>query len=266
MRTALALVRACHPAPTVAVTALAAMLAVAAGHPAPTVVLLAAAVLAGQLTVGWSNDLVDADRDVAAARRDKPLVTGELTRPALRRALVVATAGCVALSLAAGLLAGPVHLALVATAWSYNLVLKRTAWSWLPYAVAFGLLPAVAWLALDPPVLPPWWVMGVGAILGFGAHLLNALPDLDDDARTGVRGLPHRLGARCSSVLAVVALVAGTAIVVLGPHGPVPWWGWAVLAATALLSVGALARGGRTPFRAALVVAVLDVVLLVARS
>ncbi|MGC5617267.1 UbiA family prenyltransferase [Georgenia sp. Z1491] len=266
MRTAVALVRACHPGPTAAVTVLAALLAVTAGHSAGQAALVATAVLAGQLTVGWSNDLVDADRDVATARRDKPLVTGEITRAALRRALVLASAACVALSLAVGLLAGLVHLTLVAAAWAYNLGLKRTVWSWLPYVVAFGLLPAFSWLALDPPAMPPWWVMVVGSVLGFGAHLLNTLPDLDDDARTGVRGLPHRLGARRSSVLAVVALVAGTAVVVLGPAGTGPWWGWAVLAMSVLLSVGALVLGGRAPFRAALVIALLDVVLLVARS
>src|SRR3712207_7375206 len=32
--------------------------------------------------------------------------------------------------------------------------------------------------------------------LGVGAHLLNVLPDLEDDAATGVRGLPHVLGPR----------------------------------------------------------------------
>ncbi|WP_418607252.1 hypothetical protein [Georgenia sp. SUBG003] len=54
-----ALARACHPAPTVAVTVLAGLAAVVAGHTAGGVALVALAVLAGQLTIGWSNDLVD---------------------------------------------------------------------------------------------------------------------------------------------------------------------------------------------------------------
>ena len=49
---------------------------------------------------------------------------------------------------------GSVHLVSVASGWAYNLGLKSTAWSWAPYAVAFGALPAVVSLA-DDPRLPP---------------------------------------------------------------------------------------------------------------
>ena len=41
-------------------------------------------------------------------------------------------------SLASGLLAGLAHLVGVAAAWAYNLGLKSTRISWVPYAVAFG--------------------------------------------------------------------------------------------------------------------------------
>ena len=47
---ALPLLRACHPGPTAAVTALTALLAVAAGHGLRTGRLVTAAVAAGQLT------------------------------------------------------------------------------------------------------------------------------------------------------------------------------------------------------------------------
>ena len=71
-----ALVGAAHAGPALAVTVLAGLLSVAQGLPPATTVLLVAAVLAGQLSVGWSNDLVDRTRDRAAGRRDKPLATG----------------------------------------------------------------------------------------------------------------------------------------------------------------------------------------------
>ncbi|MEJ1231435.1 MAG: hypothetical protein WDM88_13540 [Galbitalea sp.] len=32
----------------------------------------------------------------------------------------------------------------------------------------------------------------MGGLLGAAGHFANTLPDLDDDATTGVRGLPHR--------------------------------------------------------------------------
>jgi len=43
-----------------------------------------------------------------------------------------------------------------------------------------------------------WWLLPLGALIGVALHLANTLPDIDDDARFGVRGLAHRLGARGS--------------------------------------------------------------------
>lgn len=265
MSTLLSLARASHAAPTAVVTALATLLAVEAGHDAGRVLLVALAVLTGHLSIGWSNDLVDAERDHAVGRSDKPLVTGEVGQRTLTVALGVAVGACVALSLGLGLWAALAHLVLVAAGWVYNLGVKSTVWSWLPYVVAFATLPAVPWLALDPPALPPSWMTAVGGLLGAGAHLLNALPDLVDDAATGVRGLPHRLGARAAGALAVVVLVAGTATAVLGPADPVPAGGWVVLGATGVLAVVSLRLGGRAPFRVAMVIALVNVVVLLVR-
>jgi 4-hydroxybenzoate polyprenyltransferase len=96
-----------------------------------------------------------------------------------------------------------------------------------------------------------------------GAHVLNALPDVADDVRTGVRGLPHRLGERAARPLAAALLLAASLLAALGPGRPARWV-WAVLLLTVVLAVVALATRGRTPFRAAVAIALLDVVLLVA--
>ena len=53
-----ALAAASHPAPTAVVTVLAVALVAGLGAPVATVLLVGAAVLAGQLSVGWSNDCV----------------------------------------------------------------------------------------------------------------------------------------------------------------------------------------------------------------
>lgn len=259
------LVRACHPEPTAAVTALSGLLALRLGHDAATLALVVAAVFTGQLTIGWSNDLIDAGRDRAVGRTDKPLATGRISARTVGVALAVAAVLCVALSLALGPAAGLVHLVLVGCGVAYNLLFKRTVLSWLPYAVAFGLLPAVVSLALDPPEWPPAWMMAAGALLGVGAHLVNVLPDLDDDAATGVRGLPHRLGATRARVAAVVVLAGASVLVVLGPGHP-PVWAWGGLAVVGVLVVVALRGRGVTPFRAAMAIALVDVVLLVLRS
>jgi len=165
VRAAGALIRSCHPVPTAAVTAFAAVLAVSAGVGAGRAVLVAAAVLAGQLSIGWSNDRIDRHRDRSVGRTDKPVARQELPLVVVDTALWVSAAATVGLSLALGWRAGLVHLAAVGCGWAYNLGVKATRWSWVPYAAAFGALPAVATLADTRPYLPGAWVLGAGALL-----------------------------------------------------------------------------------------------------
>lgn len=258
--------RACHPEPALAVTAIAAALAGGAGAP---VLRVGAAFAAGQLTTGWSNDWIDRDRDRRSRRHDKPLVQGRLSAATLGSAAALAGAACVPLSLALGRRAGLAHLAAVGSAVSYNAVLKSGPLSWLPYAVSFGLLPDVIVLATPGGGLAPGWATAAGALLGVGAHLANVLPDLEDDLATGVRGLPHRLGRRQSTVLMAALLLGATGLLAYGPGEPGPAGAAALGGALALTGSGlALARrpGSRAAFRAAVSVAVLDVALLLARG
>lgn len=256
--------RAAHVGPTVAVTVLTVLLSFSAGNDAPGVALVAAAVLSGQLSVGWSNDLADMHRDRTAGRRDKPLAMGEISAAGVRSATAVALAVCVVTSMALGAAAGAVHLVLgVGSGWAYNLYLKRTRWSWVPYAIAFGALPAVVDLALDPPSMPPAWMMVAGSLLGVGAHLVNVLPDLADDARTGVRGLPHRLGHRRSALTATFVLILASVVALVGPSGPPTVLAWAALGSVALLGVVGYRSTGRVPFWAAVGIAGVDVALIV---
>ncbi|MFI6428326.1 UbiA family prenyltransferase [Promicromonospora sp. NPDC050880] len=261
------LVRASHAAPAVVVTGLATALAVALGSPPGTVALVAAAVGAGQLSVGWSNDWIDAARDLAVGRRDKPVVAGLVTPRTLRRAAVLAAAVCVVSSLALGLVPGAAHLVAVASAWAYNARLKATAWSWVPYATSFALLAVTVVLAAPGPRVPAGWAVAAVALLGVGAHVANTLPDLEDDAATGVRGLPHRIGRRASGVLGPGLLVTAAAVVVAGPAGqpsPLAWTGGALAAALAVAAgVTSVARPrSRAPFGLGMAVAVVCVTLL----
>src|SRR5690606_1332400 len=262
-----ALVRASHAAPAVVVTGLATALAAALGSPTATVVLVAVAVGAGQLSVGWSNDWIDAARDVAVGRLDKPVVAGLLTPRTLRRAALGAVAVCTVASLALGVLPGVAHLVAVAGAWAYNARLKATAWSWLPYAVSFGLLAVAVVLAAPGPRVPAAWAVAAVALLGVGAHVANTLPDLEDDAATGVRGLPHRLGRRASGMLAPALLVAASVVVVAGPAGPPGALAWAggalaVRLATAAGVAAVVRPRSRAPFGLGMAVAVVCVALL----
>jgi 4-hydroxybenzoate polyprenyltransferase len=262
------LVLATHAGPAVAVTVVATLLAVAAGVTAPRVVLLCAAVLAGQASIGWSNDWLDAGRDRRVARADKPVVQGVVSPRTLRTAAVAAAAVAVVLSLLLGPAPGILLLVLVASGWAYNAWLKRTPASLVPYCTGFGALPAGVVAAAPGTPAAPWWLVGAGAALGGAAHFANVAPDLEDDAATGVRGLPHRLGPVPSAVACAALLGAASLLLVFGPAGPPTVAGWVGLGLAApAVVVAALAASGRLrrlAFPAIMLLVVLDVVLLVA--
>lgn len=266
MSAAGALARACHPLPALAVTAIAAGLALSTPRPLASSLTAAAAVLAGQLSVGWLNDLVDAPRDALVGRPGKPVAAGEITPAAVRAAVLGSAALALLLSIPSGLPAAGVHTAALASAWAYDLGLKATAASALPYAVSFALLPAFLSMGLPGSPLPPAWLVAAAACLGCAAHFVNVLPDLADDAATGVRGLPHRLGPSASHAVAAALVLSASALVALGPPGPPgPLDLAAVPLSAVVLAVGALLGrrpGSRAAFRAVIAVALIDVALL----
>ncbi|WP_413601155.1 UbiA family prenyltransferase [Curtobacterium sp. Curtsp57] len=217
--TARLLLASSHPGPTLTVTVLAAVIASAVGHPAWLVVLVAAAVVAGQLSIGLANDWIDADRDRSVGRSDKPVAQGLVAVSTVRTVAFVTAGVAVVLSLFLGPVAAVAHLVLVGAGWAYDAGLKRSVWSVAPFVVAFGLLPVVAVAAGPAAQLPAPWAIATGAVFGVAIHCTNVLPDLVDDAATGVRGFPHRLGLHAAGVLAFASLVVAAGLVLVGQLG-----------------------------------------------
>jgi 4-hydroxybenzoate polyprenyltransferase len=264
MRLGYGLLRGCHPEPAATVTVVACVLAVAVGRGVAGTAAVGVAVLAGQLSIGWSNDWWDAGRDTAAGRADKPAATGAVPARALGVAAVTAAVATVPLSLLSGPVAGAAHLVAVGSAWLYNRPLKATAASVVPYLVSFGLLPAFVVLGLPGTPVPPWWLCAAGALLGGGAHFFNVLPDLAADRAAGVRGVPHRLGARLSWLAGGGLLLAASLVLAFGPPGPAGPYRLAALAVAVLALLAGAVLGRGAAFRTVLAVAVVDVALLVA--
>ena len=139
MSSVVALIRACHPGPTAAVTTHCGSARHLVGALRSLLVVVGATVLVGQLSIGWSNDWLDAERDAAAGRLDKP--TTPWVSRTVDAALVSAVGrGPVGSAVAPHRVERVWHLLLVASGWAYNLGLKKTAWSPVPYAVGFGAL------------------------------------------------------------------------------------------------------------------------------
>jgi 4-hydroxybenzoate polyprenyltransferase len=239
-------VEATHAGPTAAVTTFTVGLALAAGLGWRTL-LAGAAVLAGQLSIGWSNDYLDRHRDRRAGRGDKPLLREAVSDQGLRAGAVAAVALTVPLSLMLGLLAGAAQLVGVACGWAYNLGVKRTSASPLPYLVAFALVPtAFVVLALPGTDWPRPAVVVASGLLGVSAHFTNAIKDLEADALTGVRGLPQRLGPRWSGAVSCGLLLAGSVLLLAGVGGlPAPAVGLTGAGALVALGYAALLVTGR---------------------
>src|SRR3954452_5663914 len=160
-----ALVRATHALPTLAVTAFFTAVALSAGLGAKTAVL-AVAVVVGQASIGWANDYVDAWRDRAAERRDKPVAAAQISDRVVGACAGGALVADVPLSLALGWRPGAAHLAAVGWAWLYDLRLKETWASWLPLAVSVGLVPVIIATALPGSPLPQATLVAAGSCCG----------------------------------------------------------------------------------------------------
>ncbi len=233
-----------------------------------TFVLVIVAVLAGEVSIGLSNDASDAARDRAAGRADKPIATGQLAG----RTAWLAALGALALSVALSFLVSPatgvVNAVMMAAGWAYNLGLKSTVGSALAYLVGFGLIPAFAATTFPAGAHAQPWGYAAAGLLGLGGHFANVLPDLAGDAATGVGGLPQRLagagrhGPAVVRLLAFAMLLAASALIAAGQ-----WAGHPVSTAVGLVVVLAVAVAGllgrgRVPFLAAMVIAVLNMLIL----
>ena len=264
MNRARALIIASHPGPSLAITAMATLLAAQAAPHGIGPVLVAPAMLAGQLSVGWSNDAFDAARDAAAGRTDKPVATGAISARAVWIAAVAAVLASLAMSLAISVPTAIINAVIIAAAWAYNAGLKSTLASGLMYLAGFGPIPAYAASTLPGHPAPTWWVTAAAAIVGLGAHFANVLPDLAGDRVTGVNGLPQQVAARWGTgavrSVALVLLLSASVLLVLASSRR--WVALAALAAAALLAVVGARGSGRLPFLAALGIAAIDVVLL----
>jgi 4-hydroxybenzoate polyprenyltransferase len=178
-----------------------------------SVVLVFLASAAGQATVGWTNDVHDAEADRVAGRATKPTVRGILRPEQLRVPILMSATLTIPLSFfAAGWVGGAAHIVAVGSALTYNFWLSRTIWSWLPYAVSFALMTVFIAQAASPVLWPTWPVICLSVLVGVIAHLFNAIPDIDSDRRMGLGGLAVSLGRRRSIALTVVlmALIAAS--------------------------------------------------------
>ena len=197
------LLKACHFGPTVLVVTITYVLS-RTQFSINDSLFIAAAILLGQFVVGWSNDLIDFPRDSAARRVKKPLVAGTITETTLRISIGIAIVVALVVSLLSplGVSGTAIHFLGLLSATAYNLKLKSTLLSVVPYIVSFGALPWAIYVAADST--PPTWIVLGFIFISSAFHFLNVLKDLESDLNQGVMGMPQVLGRQKSIAMAII--------------------------------------------------------------
>lgn len=208
-------VRLVHPFPILVDAAATAAIAILAGGVGLTVVRLAASMLALQAAIGALNDVVDAPRD-AGRKPGKPIPAGLVSRQ--HGTVVALAAAAIGLVLAApsGLAAVALAAVILVIGAAYDLRLKGTPLSWLPFATGIPLLPVFAWIGTGAP-LPVAFVAIVpaAALAGAGLAIGNALVDVERDRAAGVTSIAAHLGPAVAWRVMTALFVAVTALAVV---------------------------------------------------
>jgi 4-hydroxybenzoate polyprenyltransferase len=202
-----------------------AVLALLAGGSSAVALRLALAMTALQFAIGAVNDIADTSRD-RGRKRGKPLPRGLLSR----RVAILVAACLIAVGLWLSAPSGPAAVAVavlgLGVGLAYDLRLKGTIWSWLPFAVGIPLLPLYAWLGASAALPASFAILLPTAVAaGAGLAIANLLADLERDEAAGADTVATRLGARrawaVSAVLlaGVAAVAVATAIAVGGGGG-----------------------------------------------
>lgn len=181
--------------------------------------LLLLAMLAGQIAIGALNEYCD--RELDAGKPHKPIPAGLI---APRTALLI-TIGALLLMLVIAARLGWASLLLLCLAIGaglvYDLWLKRTRWSWLPYLIALPLVPIWAWTTMERFDARLLLLYPLGATMVVAVHLAQSLPDAESDRSAGVGSLVARLGRTrslhlCRSATGLAALEVAIAGSLLG--------------------------------------------------
>ena len=191
------------------------------GWDKPRLFFFCFAVLMSQLSISSLNDWADRDLDRAAGRR-RPVPMGKVP-PAVALGLAILLALCgLPAAAATGLPALAAFFIGLAAGWSYDLFFKRTPLSFLPFAVAFPLIPIWAGLVAGRALPHMLAFYLVGAPLAVAIHLADSIADLASDSASGVRNLAVSLGSKRSVVVLQAAVVLAFLVVAVSLARQIP--------------------------------------------
>ena len=195
---------------------------------------IAAIMLLVQFSISALNEWADADLDRLAGRR-RPIPLGLVSPGTALTVAVLCAVGAFLLSTLAQFGTWPLLLVGIGLAcgWAYDLRFKGTPLSFLPFAIAFPLMPFWIGLLAGRPASALGILFLGGSPLATAIHLADAIPDRDRDRAAGLRTLAVALGQPGAELVAVGSLLVGTVVsIVLTIHG-----GQAPITALSLVTV-----------------------------
>jgi 4-hydroxybenzoate polyprenyltransferase len=174
---------------------------------------IAVVMLLVQFSISALNEWADADVDRRAGRQ-RPIPLGLVSPSAALSVAVVCAVGAFLLCVLSDL--GPFALLLVgvgtACGWAYDLWLKASPLSFLPFAIAFPLMPFWIGVLAGRPLSSLGILFLGGSPLATAIHLADAIPDRDRDRAAGLNTLAVALGRPSAELAAVGLLLVGTLV------------------------------------------------------
>jgi 4-hydroxybenzoate polyprenyltransferase len=202
-----------------------------------------------QLCIGVVNDVVDLPAD-AAAKPHKPLVRGVVSRSTAT--IIGVGLGAIGLGAAATINLPTLGLDALAlgAGLSYDLGLRRTALSWVPWSAGMAVLPLEGYASVGSIPSRLLALIPLSGLIAVGLHFANALPDIDGDRDAGRRSLPVLAGVKGSRWAGPVSLAAAgvLAVALAGPLGQAGLVFFGGIAALIAGVVAVTVTRSRTPF------------------
>ncbi|MEA2518202.1 MAG: hypothetical protein QOF49_282 [Chloroflexota bacterium] len=216
-------VRVVHPFPSILDGLVSGGIAFLGGGSVALAIQVGLAMAVLQFGIGAVNDIVDAPRD-AGRKPGKPIPAGVV---AIGTARIVATGLFVVGTLISWSISGPMGglaLGIIAIGLGYDLWLKGTAWSWLPFAIGIPILPVFGWLAATGTLSAAFAILvPAGVVAGAGLAIGNALVDVERDEAAGVSSIAVALGrVRSAWLTTLLFTIAGVAAVGSGMIAGMP--------------------------------------------
>lgn len=176
------------------------------------------AMMLAQVSTGSLNDVADRRAD-RIHQPYKPIAQGRVsTTGALTFALGTGL-GSLLIAAGCGRRALRIMSLGLASGWSYDLWLRRTPGSGVPFLVGIATVPLLGPAAVGASPVRPRFLTAMAGLLGVGLHLANSGPDVDRDRLAGRRSLAVLLGNR-GSRLGTHAILTGAAVLaVAGSDG-----------------------------------------------